>query len=92
MGLEMPMVHVLAGMEHHGVAFSSAVLTSQLPQMEARLQQLRVQAAKYIKHDNPDRVMWNKERGEDALGNLLYGQPEAGGLGLVPHVDTAKGM
>lgn len=36
-------------------------------------------------------VLWNKERGADALSNLLYGPVESGGLGLVPAVDTAKG-
>lgn len=89
-GLEMPMVHVLAGMEHHGIAFSSAALTAQLPPMEQRLQQLQAQAARYIQAGNVDKVLWNKERGSDALSALLYGPAEAGGLGLVPPVETAR--
>lgn len=37
-------------------------------------------------------VLWNKQRGPEALSRLLYGTVESGGLGLIPPVDTAKGM
>lgn len=56
MGLEMPMVYVLAAMEHHGIAFSSRALTDQMPRMQLRLEQLRVQAAQHIKRGSVDKV------------------------------------
>lgn len=91
MGLEMPLLHVLAAMEHHGIAFSSKVLLEQLPDMEQRLQQLLDQASGYIKRGNVEKVVWAKQRGADALSRQLYEPVEAGGLGLIPPVDTAKG-
>ena len=91
MGLKMPMVQVLAALEHHGVAFSSLALSEQLPLMEQRLQQLREQAKQHIKHGDLEKVLWNNEHGADALNNLLYRPTEQGGLGLVPPVGTAKG-
>jgi hypothetical protein len=56
MGLEMPMVYVLAAMEHHGIAFSSKALSDQLPAMDERLQQLMQQAAKHIKRGDLEKV------------------------------------
>lgn len=56
MGLEMPMVHVLASMEHRGFAFSSAALRSQMAPMEQRLGQLLDQAAEFIKSGNIEQV------------------------------------
>jgi len=91
MGLEMPMVHVLAAMQHHGIAFSSKVLLDQLPDMELRLQQLLDQASEYIQRGNVEKVIWAKQRGRDALSRQLYEPVEAGGLGFIPPVDTAKG-
>lgn len=56
MGMEMPMVHALAAMEHHGIAFSSKALKDQLPAMDERLQQLMQQAAKHIKRGDLEKV------------------------------------
>jgi hypothetical protein len=91
MGLEMPLVHTLAAMEHSGIAFSSSALTQQMPRMCLRLEQLKAQAAHYIRVGDVCKVLWNKQRGPGALSLLLYGTVESGGLGLIPPVDTAKG-
>lgn len=59
--------------------------------MEARLAQLRTAAEAYIPRGDVESVLWNKERGADALPELLYGPVDKGGLGLVPPIDTPKG-
>jgi DNA polymerase I-like protein with 3'-5' exonuclease and polymerase domains len=47
MGLEMPLVRLLAAMEARGIALDPAVLDAQKPAMVKRLGQLEAAAAKY---------------------------------------------
>jgi DNA polymerase I-like protein with 3'-5' exonuclease and polymerase domains len=47
MGVEMPLVAVLAAMEAQGMPCDPAALSSQVPAMEARLAQLEAAAAAY---------------------------------------------
>jgi DNA polymerase-1 len=47
MGVEMPLVAVLAAMEAQGMPCDPAALSSQAPAMEARLAQLEAAAAAY---------------------------------------------
>lgn len=87
------MVHVLASMEHEGIAFRSSALTQQQAPMHQRLQQLRATAATYVgPRGDLDKVLNNKQAREGCLSDLLYRRGEDGGLGLIPPVGTAKGM
>jgi DNA polymerase I-like protein with 3'-5' exonuclease and polymerase domains len=47
MGIEMPLVRLLAAMEARGIALDPAVLDAQKPAMVKRLGQLEAAAAKY---------------------------------------------
>lgn len=47
MGIEMPLVNILASMEVQGIAISARVLQEQKPAMEKRMKQLEAEAQQY---------------------------------------------
>lgn len=77
MGLEMPLVPLLAGMELHGIALDASVLQAQRPALEAALAQLNAAAAR-LNGGRP----FNFLNQDGSISRLLYGHPSEGGLGL----------
>lgn len=80
MGIEMPLIKVLAGMESTGIAISRQVLADQVPAMLKRMDQLAKQAAAYNRGMRFDLV----RNAKGTLSRLLFGTKEAGGLELQP--------
>lgn len=86
MGIEMPLVKVLAAMESTGIAINRQVLADQVPAMLKRMEQLAQQAAVYNRGVRFDLV----RNGQGTLSRLLFGTKEAGGLQLQPPVGTKR--
>lgn len=86
MGIEMPLVMVLAEMESTGIAINRQVLADQVPAMLKRMDQLAQQAAVYNRGVRFDLVRNVK----GTLSRLLFGTKAAGGLELQPPVGTRR--
>lgn len=77
MGLEMPLVSLLAGMEQQGIALDASVLQAQRPALEAALARLDAAAVR-LNGGRP----FNFLNHDGHVSRLLYGPAAEGGLGL----------